>query len=74
LTAKRGSSRLGLKLGVGVTGHAEILEIEGLFTEGSRPGRTFGEAVGEIFEMDSSDWSNALRYHTIDTRSDTEFK
>jgi hypothetical protein len=23
--------------------------------------------------MDSSDWSTALRYHAIDTRSDTEF-
>jgi hypothetical protein len=23
--------------------------------------------------MESSDWSNALRYHTTDTRFDTEF-
>jgi len=24
--------------------------------------------------MDSSDWSNGIRYHTFDARSDTEFK
>ena len=24
--------------------------------------------------MDSSDWSNGIRYHTFDTRFDTEFK
>jgi len=24
--------------------------------------------------MDSSDWSNGIRYHIIDTRPDTEFK
>jgi len=24
--------------------------------------------------MDSSDWSNGIRYHTIDTRPDTEFE
>jgi hypothetical protein len=24
--------------------------------------------------MDSSDWSNGIRYHTFDTRSDTEFE
>jgi len=24
--------------------------------------------------MDSSDWSNGIRYHTFDTRPDTEFK
>jgi hypothetical protein len=25
-------------------------------------------------EMDSSDWSNGIRYHTFDTKPDTEFK
>ena len=34
----------------------------------------FGESVGVIFEMDSSDWSNGIRYHIFDTRPDTEFK
>ena len=63
-----------VKLSVGVTGHAYLLEIEGLFTQGSRPGRTFGESVGGILEMDSSDWSNGIRYHVFDTKPDTEFK
>ena len=61
------------KLSVGMTSHAEVLEIEGLFTQGSRPGRTFGESVGGMFEMDSSDWLNGIRYHIFDTRPDTEF-
>ena len=62
-----------LKLSVGVTSHAYLLEIEGLFTQGSRPGRTLGESVGGIFEMDNFDWSNRIRYHIFDTRPDTEF-
>ena len=57
-----------------MTSHAEILEIEGLVTQGSRPGRTVGESVGGILETDSSDWSNGIRYHIFVTRSDTEFK
>ena len=32
-----------LKLSVGVTCHAHVLEIEGLFTQGSRTGRAVGE-------------------------------
>ena len=36
-------------------------------------GRALGESVGGIFEMDSSDWSNGIRYHTFSTRPDTEF-
>jgi hypothetical protein len=64
-----------LKLSVGVTCHPYLLEIEGLFTQGWRLGRTVGESVVGILEMDSSDWSNGIaRYHTIDTRPDTEFK
>jgi len=51
----RASYTVPFKLNVGVTGHAYLLEIEGLFTQGSRPGRTFGESVGGILEMDSSD-------------------
>ena len=63
-----------IKLGVGVTCHAYLLEIEGLFTQGSQPGRTVGESVDGILEMDSSDWTNGIQYHIIDTRPDTEFK
>ena len=78
LTLARGASGIEeisrIKLSVGVTCHAYLLEIEGLFTQGSRPGRTVGEWVGGIIEMDSSDWSNGIRYHTFETRSDTEFK
>jgi len=51
-----------------------LIENEDLFTQESHPGRTFGESVGGIFEMDSSDWSNGIRYHIFDTRPDTEFK
>jgi hypothetical protein len=61
------------KLSVGVTCHAYLLEIEGLFTQGSQPGRTVGESVGGILEMASSDWSNGIQYHIIATRPDTEF-
>ena len=74
-----------LKLSVGRTTPFYLLEIECLFTQGWRPGRNFGEWVGGIFEMGSSqvligrtgissDWSNGIRYHAFDTRSDTEFK
>jgi len=62
-----------LRLSVGVTCHPYLLETEGLFTQGWRPGRSFGEPVGGILETDSSDWSNGIRYDTVDTRSDTEF-
>ena len=65
---------LTLKLSVGRTCPVHLLEIEGLLTQGSRPGRTSGESVGGIFEMDSSDWSNGIRHHVFDTRPDTEFK
>jgi len=57
-----------------MTSPVYLLEIEGLFTQGRRPGRTVGESVGGIFEMDSSDWSNGIRYHIFQTRPDTEFK
>jgi len=65
--------RLALKLSVGRACPFYLLEIEGLLTQGSRPGRTFGESVGGILEMDSSDWSSGIRHHVFDTRSDTEF-
>jgi hypothetical protein len=61
------------KLSVGGTCPSDILEIEGLFTQGSEPGRAFGESVGWILEMESSDWSSGIRYHFFDTRPDTEF-
>jgi len=62
-----------LQLSVGVTCNANLLEIEGTLTQGLRPGRTFRESVGGIFETDSYDRSNGLRYHTFDTTPDTEF-
>ena len=63
-----------LKISVGVTSHPDLLEIDGLFTQGWQTGRTSGESVGGMFEMDSSNWSKGIRYHIFDTRSDTEFK
>jgi hypothetical protein len=35
---------------VRVTRHPYLLETEGRFTRGSRPGRTFGESVGGILK------------------------
>ena len=55
------------KLSVRETSLPYLLEIVGLFTQGSRPGRTFGESVGGNIKMDSSDWSNGSRYHVFDT-------
>jgi len=72
--SNRPSQLLPVKFSVGVTCHAEILEIEGLFTQGSRPGQTVGESVDGILAMDSSDWSNGIRYHIFDTRPDSDFK
>jgi hypothetical protein len=43
-----------LKLSVGLTCQAYLLEIDGLLTQGWRPGRTLGESVGGISE--SSDF------------------
>jgi hypothetical protein len=65
-----------LKLNVGVSSHAEILESEGLFTQRSRPVRNVGESVGGILEVCISDWSNGIRIrcHILDTSSETEFK
>jgi hypothetical protein len=57
-----------VKLSVSRTGPAHLLEIGGLFTQGSRPGRTVGESVGGILKMDSFDWSNGIRYHVFGTR------
>ena len=51
-----------MKLSVGVTRYADLLGIKGLFSQESRPSRTFCESVGGIFEIDSSDWSNRIRY------------
>ena len=51
----------------------EILEIESLFTQTSRPGRTVGVSVGGILEMDSSDWSIGFRSRIFNTRPDAEF-
>ena len=65
--------KMSFKLSVGMTNHPEYLEIDGLFTQGSRPGRNFDESIGGILEMDSYDWSNGFCYHIFDTRPDTEF-
>ena len=73
---RRRSVRLKLRRGlvkfsVGGTCPFDILQIEGLLTHGSRPGRTFGESAGVILEMDSSDLverdshsTPCLRYQT----------
>jgi hypothetical protein len=60
------------RISVDVTCHPYLLENEGLFTQGSQPGRTVGESVGGILEMDSPDWSSGIRYHIINTRPETE--
>jgi hypothetical protein len=67
-------SYIELRLSVGVTCHADLLDIKGLFTQGPRPGRTVGESVCGILEMHCSDWSNGTRHHIFDTRPDTELK
>jgi len=61
-------------LTVGGTSPFDLLEIEGLVTQGPRPGRSAGYLVGGIFALDGHDWSNGLRYHNFDTKPDTEFK
>ena len=61
-------------LSVGLTCQVYLLEIEGLFTRGSRRGRSSGNWVGEIFTLDSSERSNAPRYHNFDIKPDTELK
>ena len=68
------NARTFVKLSVGGTSPSDLLEIEGLVTQGSRPGRSAGYLVGGIFALDGSDWSNGLRYHNFDTKPDTEFK
>jgi hypothetical protein len=65
-----GGRALQLKFSVSMTSHAYLLETEGLFTHGSRPGRTFCESVGVI---DNTNWSNVIRHHIFYTRPDTEF-
>jgi hypothetical protein len=37
------------------------------------PAGLVGESVSGSFEIDSSDWSNGIRYQAFDTRSGTEF-
>jgi hypothetical protein len=56
-------------LTLSVRGTLYLLVIEGIFTQGWRPGRAVGESVGGILEMDISDWSERdsipyLRYQT----------
>jgi len=62
-----------LKLSLRLTNQVNHLELEGLFTQRSRPSRTSGESVGGILETDNYDVSEGLRYHVFDTRPDTEF-
>jgi len=47
---------LQFKFSVSMPGHAHLLEIEGLFTQGWPPGRTPRESVGGILKVDSSGW------------------
>jgi len=61
------------KLSVSMTSHAHLLEIEGLFTQGWRRGRTFGESVCGFPKMDGSNWSHGVRCHGFHTRPNTEF-
>jgi len=67
-------------LSVLVTGHPEILEIEGQFTKGSSFGRTLGESVvgfsklTVLIGIGIGYWLDGIRYHTFGTRPDTEFK
>jgi hypothetical protein len=63
-----------LKLSVSLTGHAYLLEIQGLFTQGWRSGRSFAESVGGFLRVDSAAGSNGIRYNIFDTRPDSEFK
>jgi len=62
-----------VKLSVGMTGQVYLLETEGLFTQGSRPGRTVDGSVGGVFLTDFRDWSNGIQYQIFDTRPDTKF-
>jgi len=62
-----------LKLSVGLTCQAYLLEIDGLLTQGSRPGRTVGGSVGGFSGIHCSDWSNGIQYQIFDNRPDTEF-
>jgi hypothetical protein len=60
-----------VKLSVGVTRNAYLLETEGLLTRGSRPPRTSGGSVG-VFP----NWTDLIGrggYQNFDSRSDTEF-
>jgi hypothetical protein len=50
-----------------VTNHIYLLAIEGLFTQGWRTGRTVGESIGGIREMDSS---GRAGFDTIHSRPD----
>jgi hypothetical protein len=64
-----GGPETGFKLSVGLTGQVYLLEIEGLFTPGSRPGRTVGGSVGGIFliglfSLVERDSVPGLRYQT----------
>jgi hypothetical protein len=53
-----------VKLSVGGTSPKNHLELKGLFTQESRPGRISGESVGGIFPLDCSVRSNELRFDT----------
>jgi len=56
LSLKKIRANSQVELSVRVTCHPCLLEIDGLFAQGSRRGQPVGEPVGVIFEMDSSDW------------------
>ena len=49
------------------------LKMQDLLTQESRPGQISAGRRGRISDLDSSDWSNGLRYHNFNTSPDTEF-
>jgi hypothetical protein len=63
-----------LKLSVEDPSVPDLLELEGLLTLGSPRGRTVGEPVGGIFQMDNLYWLDRIRYHILNTRPGTEFE
>jgi hypothetical protein len=57
-----------LKLSVGLTGQVYLLDIEGLYTQGSRPARTVGGSVGEILE-----WTVLIGRTGFNTRASIQY-
>jgi hypothetical protein len=67
-----GKAERGIRFSVGATRHAQALETGCLFIQGSSPGQSFGKSFCGTFGISCLDWSNGLRYHTLDTTPYTE--